>query len=196
MFARRFSLAILVLTFLGGAFGILPTEALAQSRYQVNGTAIGISGRAGYRSRQFTLIVNRYTTDAQVKVLNEALRDDRQDGFLRALDKLEAGRIALGQGVGVTANAIISEPWGDGGTKLRVFYRRTVTFFELRYGARSEDYKVGYAELFLDKRGRGEGTFFPAARIRLRGENTWEVEDFAVFPARLMGLTTSGRPIR
>jgi len=33
----------------------------------------------------------------------------------------------------------------------------------------------------------------PAARVRLRDGNTWEVEDFGVFPARLMGLRVRGR---
>jgi len=35
--------------------------------------------------------------------------------------------------------------------------------------------------------------FIPAARIRLRNGNTWEVEDFGTFPARLMGLQVRGR---
>jgi hypothetical protein len=35
--------------------------------------------------------------------------------------------------------------------------------------------------------------FIPAARIRLRNGNNWEVEDFGTFPARLMGLQVRGR---
>jgi hypothetical protein len=46
--------------------------------------------------------------------------------------------------------------------------------------------------VFLDGRGRGEGTFIPAARVRLRDGNTWEVEDFGVFPARIMGVRATG----
>jgi hypothetical protein len=106
---------------------------------------------------------------------------------------MNAGRVQIGTGVGVTANADIADPWGDGGTKLTVFYQRNISFYELRYGARSENYPIGYAEIFLDREGKGAGTFIPAARVRLRDGNTWEVEDFGVLPARLMGLRASGR---
>jgi hypothetical protein len=113
--------------------------------------------------------------------------------LLRVLSGMDAGRVQIGSGVGVPANAIIVDRWGEGGTKLTVFYQRDVRFFELRYGTRSQDYRIGYAEIFLDRNGRGEGTLIPAARVRLRDGNTWEVEDFGVYPARLMGLRASGR---
>jgi hypothetical protein len=163
------------------------------SSQRITGTAVGIGGRLGGRSRQFTLIVNRYTAPNQVIELNDALGRGGQDELLRALSAMDAGRIQIGTGVGVPANAIIADPWGEGGTKLTVFYERNISFYELRYGARSENYRVGYAEIFLDRNGRGQGTLIPAARVRLRDGNTWEVEDFGVLPARLMGLRSSGR---
>jgi hypothetical protein len=86
-------------------------------------------------------------------------------------------------------------PWAEGGERLTVIFQRNVNFYELRYGTRSQDYRFGYAEIFLDRDGRGEGTFIPAARIRLRDGNTWEVEDFGVFPARLMGVRARGAVI-
>ncbi len=170
-------------------------EAKVQSRMTINGTvyAIGGGGRSRSWSGQFRLIVNRYTTPGEARELNDALQQDGQDGLLKALSKLDAGRIQIGTGVGVTANAVIADPWGEGGTKLTVFFERNVRFFELRYGTRSSDYRIGHAEIFLDRNGKGEGTLIPAARVRLRDGNTWEVEDFGVFPARLMGLRSSGR---
>jgi hypothetical protein len=118
-----------------------PSKAEAQggrsSRQRVNGTIIGIGGRFSGRSRPFTLIVNSYTAPNQVRELNDALSRGGQDDLLRALSKMDAGRIQLGTGVGVTANAIIADPWREGGTKLTVFYERNLAFFELRYGARS-----------------------------------------------------------
>ena len=117
--------------------------------------------------------------------------------MLSILSKQDVGRIQIGNNVGVPANAIIATPWGDGGTKITVLYQRNINFYELRYGSRSEDYRFGYAELFLDRNGKGEGTFIPAARVNLKDGNTWEVEDFGVLPARLMGLRASGiAPVR
>jgi hypothetical protein len=173
-----------------------PPGAQAQrdtsSRLRINGAIVGISGRFAGRSRPFSLIVSSYTAPNKVRELNDALSHGGQDELLRALSKMDAGRIQIGTGVGVTANAVIVDPWDEGGTKLTVFYERNISFFELRYGARSQDYRIGYAEIFLDHRGKGEGTLIPAARVRLKDGNTWEVEDFGIYPARLMGLRASG----
>jgi hypothetical protein len=139
------------------------------------------------------LIVNAYTPAGQVRELNEALKRGGQDELLNVLSKLEAGRIQIGGGVGVTANAIIADRWGEGGMRLTVFYERNINFYELRAGARSTDYRIGYAEIFLDGRGRGQGTLIGAAKVKLKDGNTWEVEDFGTFPAKLMGLRSSGR---
>jgi hypothetical protein len=167
-----------------------PAEAQS-TRQTINGTMVGIGGRRAGVTLPFRLIINNYTSPGEVQTLTDAV--GRGEGeLLRALDRLDAGRIAIGNNVGVTANAVIRTPQAEGGTKLTVLYERNVNFFELRYGRRSADYRFGYAEIFLDERGRGEGTFIPAARVRLRDGNTWEVEDFGVFPARLMGLRSSG----
>lgn len=190
---RRTLLSLFCAICCAAIFQLLP-EANAQSNRQIiNGTAYGIGGRFGGRSRPFRLIVNSHTAPNQVRELNDALQRGGQDELLRVLSGMDAGRIAVGSGIGVKANAIIADPWENGGTKLTVFYERNVNFFELRYGTRSQDYRIGYAEIFLDQNGRGEGTLIGAARVRLKDGNTWEVEDFGTFPARLMGLRSSGR---
>jgi hypothetical protein len=160
---------------------------------RVNGTIVALSGRFAGRSGPFSLIVNRYTAPNQVRELNDALSRGGQDDLLKTLSKMDAGKIIIGSGVGLPANAIIAESWGEGGTKLTVLYERNIRFFELRYGTRSQDYPIGYAEMFLDRNGHGQGTLIPAAKVRLKGGNTWEVEDFGVLPARLMGLRSTGR---
>jgi hypothetical protein len=165
------------------------------SSLRINGTVIGIGGRLAGRSRPFSLIVNSYTAPNQVRELKDALQRGGQDELLRVLSGLNAGRIQIGANVGVPANVVIADSWGEGGTKLTVFYQRDIRFFELRYGTRSEDYRIGYAEIFLDRDGKGQGTFIPAARVRLRDGDVWEIEDFGVYPARLMGLRSSGRVV-
>ena len=160
----------------------------------VSGTVVGVGGRSGGRSYPFRLLIDRYTSEAEVQRLNSALQRGGQEELLRELEGMKAGRIQVGNNVGVEANAIIASPYGEGGgTRLTVLYRRNINFFELRYGTRSERYRFGYAELFLGGRSGGQGTFIPAAQVRLRDGNTWEVEDFGVFPARLIGLQSRGR---
>jgi hypothetical protein len=156
----------------------------------ITGTAYFMSGRAAGRSLPFTLIVNRYTPPEEVQRLNSVLQSGGQDELMRAISGMDAGRIQIGTGVGVTANVIMQTPW-EGGSKLTVLYQRTLGMAELRYGTRSENYRFGYAELYVGQ-GSNQGMLIPAARVRLRDGNTWEVEDFGTFPARLIGLQVRG----
>ncbi len=161
------------------------------SRQYVTGTVVGIGGRFSGRTRPFTLIINSYTTPEDVQRLNSTLQSGGQDELLKVLSKMNAGRIQIGNSVGVTANAIIADRQ-ETGTRLTVLFERNINIYELRYGTRSTDYKFGYAELYLSRSAGNQGTFIPAAKIRLRDGNTWEVEDFGVYPARLMGLRMRG----
>ena len=186
--------AILVSLFSSTAF-YRSTNAYVQSDpfagRTITGTAYFVGGRRPARSLPFRLIINRFTTPEEVSQLNSALQSGGQDDLMRSLSRLEAGRIEVGTGVGVRANAIIRTDDGEGRTKLTVLYQRELRFGELRYGARSADYRFGYAELHVG-RGENEGMLIPAARVRLKDSNTREVEDFGTFPARLMGLQVRG----
>ena len=172
----------------------IKTTAAVQDSFSgrtITGTVYFVGGRASGRSLTFRLIINRLSTPEEINQLNETLRSGGQDELMRVLSRMKAGRIQVGSGVGLTANAIFTSSY-EGRTKLTVLYERNLRFGELRYGARSQDYKFGYAEMYLG-RGSNEGMFIPAAKVRLRDGNTWEVEDFGTFPARLMGLRVRGR---
>jgi hypothetical protein len=161
-----------------------------QQQQEITGTVVGVGGRFGGRTAPFRLIINRFSTEEEVRQLNSALQTGGQTELLSVLSRMDAGRITVGNGVGVDANAIISVPQ-ENGTKIIVLYERNINIYEVRAGSRSEDYRFGYAEIFLRRR-NSEGTLIPAAKVRLRDGNTWEVEDFGVYPARLMGLQTHG----
>jgi hypothetical protein len=172
-----------------------PANAVAQGEgltgRTITGTVYFMSGRRPGSSLPFTLRINRITTDNEVRQLNSALQAGKQDELLRELSRLDAGRIQIGTGVGLPANAILVNDQGNGRTKITVLYQRDVRFGELRRGARSTNYPFGYAEMYVG-RGDNEGMLIPAAHVRLRDGNTWEVEDFGTFPARLMGLRVRG----
>ena len=170
--------------------------AHAQDRFSgrtITGTAYFFPGRRSLRSTSvpFTLIINRLSSPGEINQLNSALQSGGQDELLRVLSRMEAGRIQIGTGVGVPANAILATQDGER-TKLVVLYERNIRFAEMRYGLRSQDYPFGYAELYIGS-GANEGMIIPAAKVRLRGTDTWEVEDFGTFPGRLMGLQVRGR---
>ena len=187
---------LVVMALLLGTVAYHPrTNALAQGEglagRTITGTVYFIAGRRPGTSLPFTLRINRISTPDEVRQLNSALQAGKQDEMLRELSRQDAGRIQIGTGVGLPANAILVDDQGNGRTKITVLYQRDVRFGELRRGARSVDYPFGYAEMYVG-RGDNEGMLIPAARVRLRGGNTWEVEDFGTFPARLMGLRVRG----
>lgn len=186
---------LMTLLLFGTAVFHPPASASAQedafAGRTITGTVYFIGGRRPGRSLPFRLIVNRLSTDDEISQLNSALQSGGQDELMRRLERMSAGRIEVGTGVGVPANLIMRKDEGDGRTKLVVLYQRELRFGELRYGTRRSDYRFGYAELYVG-RGANEGMLIPAARVRLRDGNTWEVEDFGVFPARLMGLQVRG----
>ncbi|HET6671094.1 MAG TPA: hypothetical protein VFH15_12770 [Pyrinomonadaceae bacterium] len=175
----------------GASAGVASAQDEIYEGSTITGTVVAFSGRLGSRSSNFRLIIRNYTSRADVERLNEVLRSG-QDKLLDAISGMSAGQIQIGNGVGVPANVIFAEPSANGETKITVIYQRNVRFSELRYGTRSADYRFGYAELFIRRNGAGQGTLIPAAKIRLREGNTWEVEDFGIYPARLLGLRVRG----
>jgi hypothetical protein len=194
---RRSGSLLCLLSLIAGA-ALFQTTSVAKGQRvdipagrDITGTVIGISGRWAGRSRPFRLRINRYTTPDEVQRLNSALQQG-EDELLKVMSGMDAGRVVIGNNVGVPANVIMATPQEAGRVKLTVLYRRDIPIFELRYGTRSSDYRFGYAEIFLSPRGNNEGTLIPAARVRLKDGNTWEVEDFGEFPARLMGLQVRG----
>ena len=191
---RNTLLLIALLSLFIGITLYRPTNVFAQDDAYIGrtitGTAYFVGGRRPARSLPFRLIISRISGPDEINQLNTALQSG-QDDLLRALSRMDSGRIEVGSGVGVRANAIIRTDDGEGRTKLIVLYERNLRFAELRYGARSADYRFGYAELHVG-RGENEGMLIPAAKVRLRDGNTWEVEDFGTFPARLMGLQVRG----
>jgi hypothetical protein len=193
MTRKSLTLLLILMLFGSAALFTMPTASAQDglSGRTITGTVYFVGGRRPGRTAPFRLIVNRLSTPEQIQQLNAALQSGGEDELMKTLSRMNAGRIEVGTGVGVPANVIIRTDDGEGRTKLVALYQRELRFGELRYGTRSSDYRFGYAELYVG-RGANEGMLIPAARVRLRDGNTWEVEDFGTFPARLMGLQVRG----
>src|SRR5215216_1438699 len=133
------TLVMLVVMLLGIAVVAPGTHTRAQEQgltgRTITGTVYFISGRRPGLSLPFTLIINRLTTPDQVRQLNSALQAGKQDELLRELSRQDAGRIQIGTGVGLPANAIMVDDQGNGRTKITVIYQRDIRFGELRRGA-------------------------------------------------------------
>ena len=179
------------------AIGTIASSAKAQRGTTFTGTAIiygsGINTRT--TSRTFTMTINRRTSDADATRYLQTLQSGGQDDFSRAIESNELGRFSFDGHVGLPINAVLVDRDGDD-TRIRVVFKRWVGFGELRRGTRSVDYPFTYVELRIDQNGRGDGMIIPAARVRSRGSNTLEVEDFGTFPGRLMGVRMRGSQLQ
>jgi hypothetical protein len=188
---RNILTAILFLTL----FAFASVNADAQGRERFTGTVVyygsGLSTRTV--TTNFTFDITGYTSDEQAKNYLSILKDKGQEKVLEAIDDTELGRFSVGANVGVPVN-VVRERDSEGNRRIFAVFRRWTQFAELRYGYRSLDYPFGVIELFIDPRtGKGEGTYIAAAKVRWDsngddGAPQVEIENFATYPARLMGV--------
>ena len=177
--------AILALSVLG-----ISSTANAQRSMTITGTAViygsGFSTRTV--TRPFQLTINGRTSDQESAAYLDTLQSGGQDSLMRQINKKSLGRFSFTGSVGEPLNAVFVDRDGDD-TVIRAVFRRWVGFGELRRGSRSTDYPFTYVEVRIDPRtGKGEGSIFPAARLRFKGGNTIEIEDFGTFPGKLIGV--------
>lgn len=178
-------------------FTFASVNANAQGRERFTGTVVyygsGLSTRTV--TANFTLDITGYTSDEQAKNYLSILKDKGQNKVLDAIDDAELGRFSVGANVGTQVN-VVRERDENGNRRIFVVFRRWTQFAELRYGYRSLDYPFGVIELFIDPRtGKGEGTYIAAAKVRWDsdgddGAPQVEIENFATFPARLLGVNS------
>lgn len=145
----------------------------------------------------FTLRINGQTSNQDATRFLGILRDEGQDDLLRAIDDENLGTFTITGQIARNIN-VVRETTQDGRRRIFVVFERWLNFGEVRGGYRSLDYPFSYVELLVDDRtGRGEGTFIPAARIdwddNRNGQQTIEIENFAIYPARLTNVTRRGR---
>lgn len=170
----------------------------AQGRETFTGTILyygsGLNTRTG--TTNFTLDITGETSDEQAQNYLNILKKDGQNKVLDAIDDQEVGRFSIGPRVGVPVN-VVRETDTDGNRRIFIVFKRWTQFAELRYGYRSVDYPFGVIELRINPRtGKGEGTYIAAARVRFdddNGRQQVEIENFATFPAKLLGVQSNRR---
>ena len=155
----------------------------------------GLTGRM--RTGTFTLRIDRLTSDQRANQLLGLLQEGSDETLLNQLDNEDVGSFSINGRIGPRLN-VVRESDINGQTRIFAVFRRWMNLGEIRGGYRSTDYPYGVIELYVDPRtGKGEGTYIAAARIRWRqdkksGQYNIEIENFATYPARLLGVTRRG----
>ncbi len=145
----------------------------------------------------FTLSINGYTSDQEYERLRMALQEGGQDGLLNAMRKEDKGSFAVTGNVGRVLG-IVRVREEEGKRKFFIVFERWLRMAEVRNGYRSEYYPFGVIELVVNPDGKGEGTYIGAAQITWKtdkktGQKHMNIEDFATYPARLMGVAQRNR---
>lgn len=196
---KRFYLftGFLFLVFL--ASGAL-SEVNAQGKRTYTGTVLSYGTGFNTRTvtRTFTLTINGTTSDSSANEYLNTLQSGGQDDVLKLIKNQELGRFSVGANVGIPIN-VVRESVENGQRKIFIVFERWTQFAEYRGGYRSLDYPFGVIEMTVDENtGKGEGTYIAAAQIRWKQDKKSkqyqiEVENFATYPARLLGVKESGR---
>ena len=162
------------------------------------GTLVGIGGTLGGKSIPFTVEIHGATSDEDALRDVEILKSKGQDGLLKAIEKNKLGWFKLDsanpqvRGLNLTKwtydlLVVLIGP-GEKGRVIKALFERTPSFYELRQGGRSLDYKFTYMEMYLDEKGQGGGSLIGAAKIRWNKKEQVEIESFGTYPAKIMGL--------
>jgi hypothetical protein len=186
-----------ITSFIALSFIILAGIVSAQAQKETyTGTVVsygnGLSGRM--QTGTFTLTIDRYTSDETAQRLLGLLQEGNDDTLLSQMDNEDVGRFSINGRVGPHLN-VVRSTMIDGQQRIFAVFRRWMNFGEIRGGYRSTDYPYGVIEMYVNPQtGKGEGTYIAAARINWRqdkktGNNQIEIENFATYPARLLGVT-------
>lgn len=196
-FARVLLLAVgFILTlqsgFVGSATSVQRTPVSGiRGREVYTGTVVYFpdirSRRTTTASTTFTLTLDSQTAPNEIGQFDARLREGGQDGLMKMISNSKHGRLQIGGNVGRDIGFVQVTPSEEGGRKYTIILERWINFAEARRGTRSLDYPFTYIELYLDDAGKGEGMMFSAAKIRFK-DNSVEVENFATYPAKLMGV--------
>ena len=191
---------LFIKTVLFGMVMLSALPAFAQTKETYTGTVFsyGTGRNTRTSTNTFTLIINGTTSDDEADRQVAILQEGGQDDLQKAVTKNDLGSFSVGGRVGRTLNSVRVENV-DGKKRIRAIFERWINFGEIRGGYRSIDYPFSYIELFIDPRtGKGEGTLIEAAQIRWKrdkklNEYVVEIENFATYPSRLMGVSERNR---
>lgn len=163
----------------------------SSAREVYTGTIVAMNTRMA--STGFTLYINGYTPDEDVKRYLGILAEGDQFDLLKVIRDIDLGNIAVTGQTARRVNVARKTLLPDGRTRIAVGFERWLRFAEVRNGYRSEDYPFGIMEIFLDAKGKGSGTFITACSIDLKrdkktGQERLELENFATYPNKVMGV--------
>ncbi len=183
---RRFPLWALTLT--GAWFLSSPTDASALEEVEQIYSAFAVQTTAAAPTTRLSITIRRFTTDAERKVLIDAVTSGGQEELSRALGKQEPKGVLLFMGGDASRPQYqlryAREFPTAAGRDIVLGFDRYISMGEARRGPTTGDWNLSYVVLNLDASGNGEGQMVIGAKLRFTGDKL-EVESVAERPLRL-----------
>jgi hypothetical protein len=174
---------IFVLVF-GGS--ILSAE---EKKETFSGRVVDAAGAIpGVSAAYLTVTIEKYNTPEEIAALAKLLAEEGQDALLKKIEKMEVGRIRIGNRLSYPlclARSIDIE----GKRVIRAMTDRPIPIVEAFRQSRSMDYPFGFVQLTLNSEGKGEGVLVVATKLEFK-EGKLEMESYGHEPFRLMNITT------
>lgn len=139
------------------------------------------------------LYIDSYTSDADAKTLAGVLLEGGSNALLKALEKADTiGKIRLSGRIGFYDFKLIRSHQTENGRRIYAVGDRPVGFLEAYYSGRSRDYEFGILQLDLKRNSKGReegaGALLYAAKIKVIGGKSIELESYGIDAIRLMGV--------
>jgi hypothetical protein len=161
----------------------------AQEEVEEIYSAFAVQTTAAAPTTRLSITIRRWTTDAERKVLLDAVTSGGQEELSRALGKQES------KGVLFLMGGDASKPQHElryarefptaTGKDIVLGFDRYISMTEARRGPTTGEWSLSYVVLNLDKNGNGEGQLVNGAKLRFTGDKL-EVESVVDRPLRLM----------
>lgn len=169
---------ILAVSFILTAALMIPTFAGAADSpgTEFTGTAV-VNGPNGTRSMPVTLVVNRYSTVAEVQKLGEVLASGGQSAVLGAIRYRNDGELRLG--AEVRPISLVAAEATSNGHRILFLTGRRIQIHEKQLGEESLGYPFGIALIEIDSfSGRGDGALHAAAALTINADGHIAVNDY------------------
>ncbi len=164
-----------------------PIAAVEPAKETFTGTVIQVGGSLSGKSAPITIQIDGVTTDAEAASYRDILKEQGQDGLLKAVSKKDLGFVAISGKTGTRINAVRVKDT-PGGRRYVILLERMIGIAEARYSGRSMDYPFALLQMTIKADGKGEGKAVGMAKIKMKKDNTIEVENYGTYPANLVGL--------
>jgi hypothetical protein len=187
----RTPLALASLAVLGAS--LLPAAAPAEeTKPLLRLRAWAVDLNSGARTNTIDIVIERWSTDAEVEKLRGILIEKGGRNLLPAVQKIKprCGYARTSNSLGWDLQFARETVLEDGTRKIVIGTDRPVSFWEARNNPRLSDYEFSLAEIRLPKEGKGQGKAITAAKLSWNAQaQMLEIENYQREPVRLNEIT-------